>query len=81
MAKTKGENRPYHEICNKFREVFIAGFDKEIESGAIEVSDYGRLREDISKRRWNVRNSLMPDKSYILLILTAHKGRSPPQLV
>ncbi len=44
-------------MCGKFREIFIVGLDKEIKSGNIKVSDYDLLREDISKRRWNVRNS------------------------
>jgi hypothetical protein len=55
--KRKKKIAPYRMMCRKFREIFISGLDKEVNTGSIDVTDYEEIRDEISKRRWNVRNS------------------------
>jgi hypothetical protein len=55
--KRKKKIARYRQMCWKFREIFIRGLDKEINTGSIDVPDYEEIREELSKRRWNVRNS------------------------
>jgi hypothetical protein len=55
--KRKKKIAPYRMMCRKFKEIFIAGLDKEVNTGSIDVPDYEEIREELSKRRWNVRNS------------------------
>ena len=55
--KRKKKIAPYRMMCRKFREIFICALDKEVNSGSIDVPDYMVIREEIWKRRWNIRNS------------------------
>ena len=55
--KRKKQLAGYRDICKNFREIFLKMLCKEIRNAnIIPTIDIGELLEEVSQKRWNVRN-------------------------